>query len=294
MQDDTSTSPQATVTWETNTWTGSGAGRFNEDYAFVDPLSCGAALVDGATGLTKVNLVASESDAAWYARNLSTTIVCQMAQGSAAGQALLEAGQKVAVDYLLFEGAEDLARIDMPNGSVAIVNWTDASLTVVMLGDCTAVVGLRDGTCEVIYDDTLSQLDNQNYERMFAWATAHDATMAQARRALNPRFIENRLKMNEPGGYWAADVSCRGLKHATTTLFDRADVAWVFACTDGYANAVDIGVVPDFESMARLVEQGGGVELGERLRAAEEEDAGCWRVHRSKTSDDATYLFVRL
>jgi hypothetical protein len=28
------------------------------------------------------------------------------------------------------------------------------------------------------------------------------------------------------------------------------------------------------------------------LRKAEQEDAGCWRVHRSKPSDDATYLLL--
>ena len=53
--------------WETNTWTGSGEGRHNEDFALIDQDGSSAVLVDGATGLTKANLVAGTSDAAWFA-----------------------------------------------------------------------------------------------------------------------------------------------------------------------------------------------------------------------------------
>ena len=294
MQDDVTTTIVQPV-WETNTWTGSGAGRYNEDYALVDMASTSAVLVDGATGLTKVNLVAGESDAAWYARHLCKATIAHLAKGTLPdAEALADAAAEVAATYRTFDGAADLQRIDEPNGSVALLTWGGPQVTITTLADCTAVVGMRDGSCEVVYDDTLAQLDNQNYERMYAYAIANDVTMAEARRALNPRFIENRLKMNEPGGYWAADISCRGMKHATTTCFDRSRVSWLFACTDGYANAVDMGVTESFETLARMVANGGGVELGEALRCAEAEDAGCWRVHRSKTSDDATYLLVRL
>ncbi|MBP3893324.1 MAG: hypothetical protein J6D34_04700 [Atopobiaceae bacterium] len=293
MQDNTTNAP-ASLTWETNTWTGSGVGRYNEDYALVDMASKSAVLVDGATGLTKVNVVQGESDAAWYARHLCKATVAHLAKKTLpAAKALADAAAEVAATYRSFDGAGDLQRIDEPNGSVAVLHWDASQVTVVTLADCTVVVGLQDGTCKVIYDDTLAKLDNQNYERMYSYATSNGVTMAEARRALNPRFIENRLKMNEPGGYWAADISCRGMEHATTTSFDFSDVSWVFACTDGYANAVDMGVTESFESLARAVADGGGVKLGKSLRAAETEDAACWRVHRSKTSDDATYLLVR-
>lgn len=294
MQDDALAS-LTQPTWETNTWVGSGAGRFNEDYALVDMASKSAVLVDGATGLTKVNLVPGESDAAWYARHLCKATVDELSRGTRpAAQALADAAAKVAATYRTFDGATELQRIDEPNGSVVVLSWDGPEATVTTLADCTVVVGMRDGSCRVVYDDTLSKLDNQNYERMYAYAVANDVTMADARRALNPRFIENRLKMNKPGGYWAADISCRGMAHATVTSFDTASVSWIFACTDGYANAVDMGVTASFETLARAVADGGGVELGRALRAAENEDAGCWRVHRSKTSDDATYLLVRL
>lgn len=281
--------------FETNTWTGSGVGRFNEDYALVSCKGRCAALVDGATGLTKVNLVPGESDAAWYARHLCRALVAGAADASRDVASLYErAGREVADAYRRFDGAAELERIDEPNGSVAVLRWDDESLRASILGDCTVVVGLSDGTCELLYDDTLTKLDNENYERMFAYATERGATMAEARRALNPRFIENRLKMNEPGGYWAADISCRGMGQAAERTFPRTKVSWVFACTDGYANAVDMGVMEGFEELAHAVAAGRGAQVGERLRAAETEDAGCWRVHRSKTSDDATYLIVWL
>lgn len=282
---------------ETNTWTGSGEGRFNEDYALASPDRGCAVLVDGATGLTKVNLVAGESDASWYARHLSEAVLAHLDTSpgldhTRVTDALVAAGAEVADAYRLFPGADALERIDEPNGSVVVLSWDNINVLVTLLGDCTAVVGFRDHSCQELHDNTLTLLDDENYERMYAYATEHDATMAQARRALNPRFIENRFKMNEPGGYWAADISCRGMTHATTSTFAAKDVSWLLACSDGYAAAVDMGVVPDAAELGRQLAAGHGREIGERLRAAELEDAGCWRVHRSKTSDDATYLLL--
>ena len=280
---------------ETNTWVGSGTGRFNEDYALVDADASCAVLVDGATGLTKANLVAGESDAAWFARNLSKELAHDLAEPRRTpAEAFVSAGQRVAERYRAIPGAVDLARIDEPNGSVATARWQGETVEVCLLGDATAVVLMRDGSAEVLHDDTLTKLDDENYERMYAFATERGTTMAEARRALNPRFIENRLKMNEPGGYWAADISCRGMAQVQVHTFERTEVAGIFACSDGYAACVDMGVATTPEELARRVAAGEGELLGELLRAAELQDAGCWRVHRSKTSDDATYLFVEL
>ena len=282
-------------TWESMTWTGSGEGRVNEDWALVDAAHGCAVLVDGATGLTKVNLVPGTSDAAWYARTLSEQIVDRISEPDASvADALVEAGRATAEAYRRFPGATELERIDEPNGSLTVLRWDDDSVEVWQLGDCTAVVTMRDGRTELLHDATLTALDDENYERMYRHATKHGTTMAEARRALNPRFIENRLKMNEPGGYWAADISCRGMTHALSWRFPRDEVESLFACSDGYAACVDMEVVADEIEMARRVHAGGGKLLGEELRGAEQADAGCWKHHRSKTSDDATYVAIRL
>ena len=283
------------TTCETRTWTGSGVGRFNEDYVTCLLEEGCAVLVDGATGLTKVNLVPGESDAAWYARHLANTLAEQLADPNrSTAEAYVCAGNEVAKAYHHFDGALDLARIDEPNGSVASLRWQNGQVEVSLLGDCTAAVLMRDGSVTVLQDDTLTKLDEENYARMYAYATEHGTTMAEARKALNPCFIENRLKMNEPGGYWAADISCRGMAQVQSWHFTKADVLALFACSDGYAAAVDMGVVTDAGELAARVAAGEGEVLGEALRVAEQEDAGCWRVHRSKTSDDATYLLIHL
>lgn len=278
---------------ETQTWAGSGEGRVNEDYALIDAEGGFAVIVDGATGLTKVNLVTGESDASWFARTLTQALCKLLAQPTiATAEALERAGAKVAEAYLQLPGADATARIDQPNGSLAVLRWNQGVTEVTLLGDCTAVVLLQDGTARVLHDDTLTKLDDENYERMYRYATEHGATMTQARKALNPRFIENRLKMNEPGGYWAADISCRGMGHAQSTCFVQDDVAALFACSDGFTAAVDMGVVSGADELARQLAAGRGELVGKRLREAELLDADCWHVHRSKTSDDATYAVV--
>lgn len=278
---------------EVRTWTGSGKDRINEDYAQVDAdLRC-AVLVDGATGLTKHNLMTDTTDASWYARRLVTATLEEVRAGGDPREALGRAGRSVADEYLRLQGTTVLRREDLPNASVAVLAWDDSTMRVIMLGDCTAVVGMRAGESHVIHDATLDALDQQNYERMYRYATEHGTSMKEARVAVNDKFIMNRLKMNEPGGYWAADVTCRGFGHETVVEFALRDVRYAFACSDGYAAAVSMGVVSSAQNMGDAVARGEGPELGELLRVAERQDSGCWRVHRSKISDDATYVLVR-
>ena len=283
---------------QTCTWTGSGEGRVNEDFAVIREDSGCAVLVDGATGLTKVNLIAGESDASWYARELCERTVdllgatTQDEGGMPTTTAMDDAAQGVAADYLRLPGAADLTREDLPNGSVAVLRWDGDQLEVTMLGDCTAAVAMRDGSVCVVHDATLDALDQENYERMYRHAVEHGTTMAQARRALNDRFIANRLKMNEPGGYWAADITCRGFGNELVERFPMQEVAGVFACSDGFVAAVEMGVVGDAEELALRTLAGEGQRLAKELRAAERADAELWRVHRSKIGDDATYVAI--
>lgn len=278
---------------ETRSWPGSGAGRVNEDYALIDTAARCAVLVDGATGLTKVNLIAGETDASWYARELTTRTVALLRDPTTpTTQALAQAGTSVASEYLQLPGASTLNREDLPSGCVAILRWTNNELEVVMLGDCTAVVTLRDGSTQEVHDATLDELDRQNFERMYRYAAFNNTTMAEARRAINDRFIENRLKMNEPDGYWAADSTCRGFGHELVGCFSLSQVAGVFACSDGFAATVDMGVCANTTELATRTLAGEGAQLAEDLRAAELADKDLMRVHRSKISDDATYVAV--
>ena len=201
--------------------------------------------------------------------------------------------QNSAAPKLVQRTTEDRPSLDEVEAAVGVLlRWTGDDMEVCMLGDCTAAVVLRDGTVQVVHDATLDKLDRQNYERMYRYARDNGTTMAQARRALNDRFIENRLKMNEPGGYWAADVTCRGFGHELVRRFPLGEVAGAFMCSDGYAAAVEMGVVHGAGELALAVLAGEGPRIGDELRAAEREDEGLWRVHRSKVSDDATYVAV--
>lgn len=277
---------------EIRSWTGSGHARHNEDYACIHESSGTMVLIDGATGLTKANIVVGTSDAAWYAQRLAERCALYLGMDVRLQDALRRAGSEVAEEYLAFPGAETLQRIDMPNGSLAAARWSGANLEIAMLGDCYAVVETLDGTWELIHDDTLDKLDQLNYDRMYDYATSRKVSMAEARIALNDCFKANRLRMNEENGYWAADISCRGFGHELTKTFVRGSVRSVFVCTDGYAAAVAMGVAKDVVSIAQGVARGEGERIGELLRKAERKDKLCLRVPRSKPSDDATYAFA--
>lgn len=281
---------------QTRSWVGSGLGRQNEDYACVDVEARCAVLVDGATGLTGINLVEGQSDAAWYARSLATEAFRRMVgDAELSGSAALGlSGHEVAESYLSLTGSRELTAADRPNGSAAVLRWDDESVEVTMLGDCTAVVLLANGEASVVHDGTLDALDQANYRLMHQYAVSEGTTMAEARRALNDCFVSNRLLLNEKGGYWAADVSCRGFGHELVRSYPTNEVSDVLLCSDGFVAAVEMGVVSGLAELARIVADGGGEELGRALRAAEQKDSGLWRHPRSKISDDATYVLVSL
>ena len=278
---------------EARTWPGSGAGRCNEDSARVDLESGCGVLVDGATGLSKSHLTGAESDAAWYSQALVRESLIELAdQSQALGEALRAAGTRVARSYMSLPGAKDAERIDYPNGSLTAVRWDEDRLELASLGDASSVVVMKSGAHVVLHDATLDTLDKLNYERMFRHATEHGTSMREARKALNDRFVEHRLLMNERDGYWAVDVTCRGYGHEWRLEVPCSQVRGVVMCSDGFAAAVDMGVVGDLGELADLVMAGEGERLGRDLRVAELKDEGCWRVHRSKTSDDATYAAI--
>ena len=278
---------------EARTWPGSGDGRCNEDSARIDLESGCGVLVDGATGLSKSHLTEMASDAAWYAQTLVKETLSELAdQGQAIGAALLAAGTRVARAYMSLPGAERAERIDYPNGSLAAVRWNADRLELASLGDASSVVVMKGGAHIVLHDSTLDALDKINYERMFRHAKEHGTSMREARKVLNDRFVEHRLLMNERDGYWAVDVTCRGYGHEWCLEVPRSQVQCVVMCSDGFAAAVDMGVVANLAELADVVMAGDGERLGGDLRSAELEDKECWRVHRSKTSDDATYAAV--
>ena len=279
------------VRYEMRSLPGSGDKRVNEDYALVSVEDACAVLVDGATGLTKANLIAGTSDAAWYASSLAEACRTRLADESVATSAALgDAGREVSGRYLALPGAAELRREDLPNGSLAVLRWLRMKLEVTMLGDCTAVLVMRDGTARVVHDDLLDALDQGNYARMFAYATEHGTDMAEARVAINDWFIHNRLKMNQPDGYWAADIGCGGFGHELVRTFPLEDVSFALICSDGCAAAVDMEVADDMVVLARRVASGDGDALLQELRAAEQADAACWEHPRSKISDDTTYV----
>lgn len=278
---------------EARSWPGSGADRCNEDSARVDLESGCGVLVDGATGLSKFHITEMASDAAWYSQALVKETLAELADRSQAiGEALRAAGARVARSYMSLPGAKNAERIDYPNGSLTAVRWGEGRLELASLGDASSVVVMKSGAHVVLHDATLDALDTLNYERMFRYATEHGTSMREARKVLNDRFVEHRLLMNERDGYWAVDVTCRGYGHEWCLEVPYSQVRGVVMCSDGFAAAVDMGVVRDLDELADLVMAGDGERLGRDLRAAELEDEGCWRVHRSKTSDDATYAAI--
>lgn len=283
------------------TCTSMGTTRYgaNEDFAFTSQMEGCAAVLDGASGLTGKLLTGFPSDSAWFSSRLGLNLQASF-QGKDVGilEALEAAGKRTAMDYTNVTSGKPVAREDEPSATLALVKWHASSgsgvLEAAVLGDCACVVHRRDGMAEVLEDDHLSRLDGQAIDRLTSLMRDGGLPFAEARERINDKLIENRLLRNRKGGYWIADISCEGYSHAVTKAMSLSDVQGVFLCTDGYANAVNMGVCSDIADLADKVRQGHGRAILDALREREAADSEMTSHPRFKISDDATYVYLQM
>ncbi|MDO4851669.1 MAG: protein phosphatase 2C domain-containing protein [Actinomycetota bacterium] len=267
----------------------------NEDFAAIDLDARIAVVIDGASGLGKTSVTPAKSDAAWFSHMLGTRMV-EHAGDPARGilGILLDAQEETAREYRLFPGSGEVPAIDEPSAGVAAAIWDDDSLHVATLGDCLALVAFSDGSTKVFLDGKLPLLDAKAIDEMTRIANESGMTVRQARDtdAVQGMLVRHRLMRNTEEGYWAADITGKGMAHCSVHSFPMAGVRGVFLCSDGYAAAVSEGLFDTVEELASSTFAGNGEETLRDLRDAEAQDSDMDRWPRFKQSDDASYAIV--
>lgn len=269
----------------------------NEDFAEANLFNNYCLVLDGASGLTKKNQTGWKSDSAWFSRTLGENLAYAIAdKGKVLESVLAEAGVKTAQEYHRLVHGCELAREDEPSAALVIARWgKEASrkcVEVAALGDCLCVVGFQDGTADIVYDNRLDIRAKKVRDRMRHLILEDSHSSLKAREIINEDLLEIRSLRNQEGGYFIADPSCVGYGQASVKRYSGHEIRYLFMCSDGFYNAVKIGICSSFVDLAERVVRGEGKEIMNKLRAFEHADSEMLRYQRFKICDDATYALV--
>lgn len=283
----------------TESYTNMGTTQYgtNEDFFFASQTEGFAAVLDGASGLTGKQLTGFSSDSAWFSSQLGSNLRTTLQDKNIEIlKALDKAGKLTAKDYVNITGGKSIAREDEPSATLAFVRWERSSdspiLEAAVLGDCTCVLHYCDGTADILEDNHLAKFSKRAIDRLNSLMRDEGLSTADAREKVNDTLIEIRLLRNRGGGYWVADISCEGYSHAVTKAVSLDDVQGIFLCTDGYANAIKMGLCTDVLDLANQVRRGHGRTLLKALRKREALDSDMAQHPRFKIHDDATYIYI--
>ncbi|WP_412539434.1 protein phosphatase 2C domain-containing protein [Longispora sp. K20-0274] len=237
-------------------------------------------LLDGASSFDP-----SVPDGGWYAEQLGKRIADQLDSGDLA-DIVANAIESLTMDA-------ELQPQRAPSSTVAVARWSEDTLDVLILGDSTAVVYLKDGSVEVLSDDRLAAVATEQREavnRHFlagnGYDNRHSQLMAELQRS-------ERQARNRPDGYWIAEAVPEAAFQAVRCHWSTDQVSAVLLASDGAADGVDHYAQPaSWEAVRELIQTSGALSLIDMVHAIEESDPDGSRWRRSKRHDDKAVAYA--
>ena len=260
---------------------------FGRDYCFV---------MDGASCLSKKNVVDPRSDSAWMVTKVRDGLCALLDQGDPrpTRQLLLQVMAPIREEYLLAlknRGVD--APQDSPSAGFALFRQRNDQLEFFGMGDCVGVAKLTDGSDFCAQDSNLPKLDKQVLDQMKRIHEQTGASMAEARAACNDLLLQNRCLRNRPGGYWILDLlTDEGIYHAREETWTLTAPVCVGAFSDGFAELVDVfGQYRDYTALFEAMTETDLEEMFRHLCARQDADPDRTGYPRFKHRDDTCALW---
>lgn len=266
--------------------------RVNED-------GCGlhgsyAWIVDGATGVTARRATSGPSDAAWLVGKIDERLT--HLTGNGAGRETVFPSLEADLAGAFDEQAGSLPEDDdslLPSACLGFVclrpseDGPQYRIDGAFLGDVVALVPTAAGVIRWTDERakpfermTLATLDAGGHEQ----GVMSDATRRQ--------ILENRAKLNNPGGYWVVHPRRPWAASALRFEIGLDTGEPLVLATDGFMRLVDVFDAYTDASLHAALADGRGDELMQELRERERRDETAAAYRRVKTHDDATVLVI--
>lgn len=268
------------------------AGAINED-AWGVAGAC-AWVLDGATGLGR-NVVSAESDAAWFAHALSAGLERRLrkdAQPLSTAIAGVLAETAEAYDSAL--GSASIESYELPSAAGIFAEVREQDVALLWLGDCRAY--WRDGThLRVAGGGRIDAIDDEGLKELAAFFAANpEAGLNEGRAHVWPLLRRQRTTMNQEHGYWAWAPQEGGLLQRAEHCTIRRGVGPLLLASDGFTRLWDTFAIAAAEEALDACSRGQGLDLVQRLRSAESDDASGREFVRFKQYDDCTWLCLEV
>ncbi len=253
-------------------------GLKNEDYFLYNDNT--VVFLDGSSGLS-----ADAPDSSWFVRRFATVFLEWIAKIDDLCICVNVAIRTVYDEFL--EAYPDHGdNTVFPSASVVIAHVGDGKLQLLNLGDCTTLLFGEQGVTE-IYDTQVDCFDDAVIAKMMdvRQQTGEDiATIVQSK-PIRELLLENRRKMNMPGGYEILSFHMRPRTITDLLTFDIAKIHRVVMFTDGFKPMEEALLAPDCPKLALLYDA---------LREEEMADASLNKRPRFKIGDDASGLIFSI
>lgn len=251
------------------------------------------AVIDGATGLNRIHLTPSATDAQWLSCRVAEQLACRLTD---LRQEILLSLQTTA-EFIKAEldqmGYRELHNA-YPSASISIVRIKNDLLECFVLGDCPIIIGLKKGV-RLIRDDKVPQRDAAVLNWMSSISHEKNISMSEAKTLAEPILTKNRQEMNREDSYWIFDPTGVGIPHGITAQFALKDIENVALTSDGFFAYYDsyslTDSIPSFlNSMKHMSLQ----FIMEQMRSVEGKDSDLRKFPRFKISDDATAVYAEI
>lgn len=173
-----------------------------------------------------------------------------------------------------------------PSASLVATSLRHGTLSLLLVGDCTAVVYGRDGTIRCVHLDEVGRFDARTIGLAKSICETDGMSMREAMQTESVRMIlrANRMMMNEEGGYRVLAPNMRPVSKADVISIPACEVEAVLLHSDGFDPVADRFLRPPFDVN----------NLYGELRAMEDADPDLDAIPRFKKHDDASALLMTL
>lgn len=252
-----------------------GANR-NEDF-FASDGRC-AILLDGASGLLPSKIEVQD-----FVRDFADEFLSQTASGEtlygAVNKALSVLCERYGSD--LGDGEGDI----LPSAAMIAIRHKGEFAEMLLLGDCTAVIGTKNGK-RVFHRTDLDVLDDRAIAEGVKISKEQGITVREAMSgaAVRDMLVRHRRLMNKDGGYETLAFNMRERNEADIIKIPIGEICEIALFSDGFDAVRESFMMDERESLSSIYKA---------LREAEKADADFSQNPRFKAGDDATAVVLK-
>jgi len=192
--------------------------------------------------------------------------------------------------FSMYKPVKLLSQLEKVSASIGIIRMLDKQLECLVLGDVEISIKHKGGQLDILTDERIKHLDAQVIQLMNKNSDREKACVFKGFTSEEWSLLRNnREKMNTEDGYYILSHDVAAIKKAIYRVYPLEKLESCLLSSDG------INPLDRFYSRIKLMEEikkTGVNHLLEKLRNWESTDERKVVLHRLKTHDDATVVFL--